>query len=517
MAKTAKIKKTVKSKNKTTHSSKKTSHFPKLSSAYGRIINSPLKAAVFSLVIGAIGTYILIISHAAAPTPPPAGGYFSLTPAGNWQSLPTDAQCAAQVHHSLWEPRSANNAANQTVPTNVQLRTWPYGSTSSEYNTWMLPRVTGNFRGTTDEIIQWASCKWGWPDDAVRAQMVIESYWYQNLLDSQGRTIYGSGFGDYTTDGTKCPAGYSPTTQYNSGGNILSGCPQSFGVLQSRWMDGNGPFGNFPATRDSTAFDIDFTIGTLRACYEGMETWLKQSGPGVYAAGDMWGCIGRWYSGDWHSAAADGYIAKVQQELNNKVWLSWADQSSSITDTSAPSAPSNPAVVAQSSTQINLSWTAAADNVGVTGYDIYRNNVKIATTAATTYSDSGLSPSTSYSYYLVARDAAGNISAASATATVITPAAPAPADTLAPVVKIISPANGATLGRTTNISASATDNTKVIKMQIYTDGTLRTTTTAGSISYSWATRRIATGDHTITVKAYDAAGNIGQSSIIVKK
>ncbi|MFA6494660.1 MAG: fibronectin type III domain-containing protein, partial [Candidatus Paceibacterota bacterium] len=61
--------------------------------------------------------------------------------------------------------------------------------------------------------------------------------------------------------------------------------------------------------------------------------------------------------------------------------------------------------------QLNLSWSASTDNVGVTGYKIYRNDVQIGTTATLAYSDTGLSPATSYTYKVAAYDAVGNISA----------------------------------------------------------------------------------------------------------
>ncbi len=79
-------------------------------------------------------------------------------------------------------------------------------------------------------------------------------------------------------------------------------------------------------------------------------------------------------------------------------------------DTTAPSAPSGLTATPQSSSQINLAWTAATDNVGVTGYRIFRNDLQIATSATTSYNDSGLTANTTYSYAVEAYDAAGNTS-----------------------------------------------------------------------------------------------------------
>src|SRR5439155_493520 len=98
-------------------------------------------------------------------------------------------------------------------------------------------------------------------------------------------------------------------------------------------------------------------------------------------------------------------------------------------DTTPPSAPA--ALTATASTSaysIALAWPAATDDVGVTGYRMERclgpecaTFTQVATPPGTTYSDTGLAPSTSYSYQVKAVDAAGNVSTASATATASTP------------------------------------------------------------------------------------------------
>jgi chitodextrinase len=89
---------------------------------------------------------------------------------------------------------------------------------------------------------------------------------------------------------------------------------------------------------------------------------------------------------------------------------------SSTSDTQAPSVPTNLAARAVSSSQINLSWTASTDNVGVAGYRIYRDGALIATTQSPSYSNTGLTASTSYTYNVAAYDAKGNVSNQSASA-----------------------------------------------------------------------------------------------------
>lgn len=83
-------------------------------------------------------------------------------------------------------------------------------------------------------------------------------------------------------------------------------------------------------------------------------------------------------------------------------------------DTQPPSTPTGLSTTAYSSSQINLFWTASTDNVSVAGYKIYRNGTSVASVVSSTalsYSDTGLSAATSYSYTVAAYDAAGNVSA----------------------------------------------------------------------------------------------------------
>jgi len=79
-------------------------------------------------------------------------------------------------------------------------------------------------------------------------------------------------------------------------------------------------------------------------------------------------------------------------------------------DTQAPTTPANLTVTGTTASTAALSWAAATDNVGVTGYDVFRNGTRVATPAGTSFTDTGLAPSTQYTYTVRARDAAGNLS-----------------------------------------------------------------------------------------------------------
>lgn len=86
-------------------------------------------------------------------------------------------------------------------------------------------------------------------------------------------------------------------------------------------------------------------------------------------------------------------------------------------------------------------------------------------------------------------------------------------DTVEPVVAISSPVDGAKIGNKTAIKASATDNVGVIRYEIWIDGVLK----ANTNTYSWNSRSASPGLHTITVKAFDAAGNWGQKTHLVTR
>ncbi|SFQ78153.1 discoidin domain-containing protein [Amycolatopsis rubida] len=82
-------------------------------------------------------------------------------------------------------------------------------------------------------------------------------------------------------------------------------------------------------------------------------------------------------------------------------------------DTQPPTAPSNLAAAEIGSNSVGLTWAAATDNVGVSGYEVLRDGKSVATSTSTSYTDNGLSPDTGYTYTVRAKDAAGNASPAS--------------------------------------------------------------------------------------------------------
>ncbi|MFJ8884128.1 glycoside hydrolase family 6 protein [Streptomyces sp. NPDC102402] len=120
-------------------------------------------------------------------------------------------------------------------------------------------------------------------------------------------------------------------------------------------------------------------------------------------------------AGHWFSAQFQQLIANAYPPLDGS-------GGGNDDDTTAPTVPTGLKVTTKSSGSVSLSWTASTDNTAVTGYDVYRGSAKVGSATSTSYTDSGLTASTAYSYTVRAKDAAGNVSAASAAVSATTEA-----------------------------------------------------------------------------------------------
>src|SRR6267143_1311149 len=170
---------------------------------------------------------------------------------------------------------------------------------------------------------------------------------------------------------------------------------------------------------------------------------------------------------------------------------------SALPDTTPPSIPGGLTAVAVSGSRINLSWNASTDNVGVAGYKVLRGGVQIATTSALTYADTGLSPSTAYSYTVAAYDTAGNTSAPSSAASATTQAATPPSIPTGLSATAIS-------GSQINQSWSAsTDPVGVTGYNVMRNGVLIAAVSA--LTYA-DTGLSPSTTYTYTVAAFNAAG-----------
>jgi len=185
----------------------------------------------------------------------------------------SDAAAAARVNRANWEPRKNNAQENRRRPSDEQLR--DFRRRSEMVNRF---HVTGRYRGTTDEILQWAARKWGFDPDLFRAVAAVESYWKMSAVGDGGL---------------------------------------SFGIFQMK----KTYHCCRPLSSKYTAFNADYYGAILRACYDGQQRWLNDVERGErYRAGDVWGSVGSWYAGRWRTATALDYIRRVQQTLRDEPW-----------------------------------------------------------------------------------------------------------------------------------------------------------------------------------------------------
>lgn len=243
---------------------------------------------------------VLIVAGQALPiqaksTKPSAAGYFRMLSPGQAGNR-TEIDCWSLIHYSSWEPRPGNVWANNTyAPQPLTLEDFPAWDDS--WNTFYKPRITGNFSGTTDEIIQWVACKWGISDNLLRAWAYIESNWKQPKLGAYLPITWGL-----------CVPGH-----------MADSCPTAFGILQTVWYYhpfGQEPFGAWPWIEKSTAFTLDLAAAEFRGCYDGLSAYM---GP---TAGDVWGCIASWRTRTYKPGGGS-YAARVKMANQTRPWLKW--------------------------------------------------------------------------------------------------------------------------------------------------------------------------------------------------
>lgn len=190
-----------------------------------------------------------------------------------------------------------------------------------------------------------------------------------------------------------------------------------------------------------------------------------------------------------------------------------------VQDTIPPSTPTNVTVTGTMSSNsfyghvvLAISWTASTDNVGVAGYEVYRNGAQITQSTSSPVTGTSVTDTVApgtYTYTVAAYDAAQNFSnrSASVTATVVVDAIPPTTPTNVSAEQIS--------GSSVNLTwASSTDNVGVAGYQIYRNGSLLTTTPGSP----YADNGLASGSnvsYVYRVAAYDAAGNVSPQSVPV--
>lgn len=174
--------------------------------------------------------------------------------------------------------------------------------------------------------------------------------------------------------------------------------------------------------------------------------------------------------------------------------------------TSAPSQPKRLFSGAGTYSHVELSWAPSTDDGGVAGYDVYRNNRRIATVTGTSFTDASVGSASEY--YVQAVDGAGSLSAPSMRVWFPAPSS-ASADSAPPTASITAPFDAAAVSDAITISALASDNEGVSRVELFVDGKLLVTKTSAPYSFTWDTTTVSNGTHWLYARAYDAAGNYG--------
>jgi hypothetical protein len=246
--------------------------------------------------------------------------------------LPSDAQCATWVQaNPIAESRPSNALYNLTRGKTLKLPFF-YGS-DARANSQIATRVSGNFVGTTEEIIRWGACKWGIDENVVKAVAVQDSDWQQahragetHLAEAiNAAALYGNPVPPFQSaecsHNTMPGATLTPVALTANNSGISPSCSRDWGVLQVNYEQHPS---TWPQAEASTAMNVDVALSVVRACYQGYEKWLStktvDAGMKAYAKGDLMGCVGRYKSGLWHDAAAERYIAQINTQLFDKVW-----------------------------------------------------------------------------------------------------------------------------------------------------------------------------------------------------
>jgi hypothetical protein len=225
----------------------------------------------------------------------------------------------------------------------------------------------------------------------------------------------------------------------------------------------------------------------------------------------------------WNTSAPTSFTFTAEGSKTAYAWAKdaagnvSASRSATVTitlpDVAAPTLSSFTMPATSTSLTVPVSGLVAADTFGVTGYMITESATAPAATAAgwsatapTSYTFSAEGAKTAYAW---AKDAAGNVSAGrSAYVSILLP------DITAPVVSIPSPFSGAIVNGTISVTVGVSDNVAVTKVEFYVNGNLKASNTSPPYSFNWDSTAVTNGAYYLTAKAYDAAGNIGQSSSV---
>ncbi len=378
------------------------------------------------------------------------------------------------------------SAPSNTVTTTTQAVTFQDGFESGSFGLWT--KTYGGMSVQSSNVLS--------GDYAARATTTGDATWaYKTLATARSDLYFRVWFNMLNQGGNNV---YIQRFRTSDGSSILGAYVSSAGKLAYRDdIAGVSRTSSTLVTPGWHQLQVHLTINTTNGSAGQTEVWLDGTKVDSLSRSENLGTarVGRLQIGDnstgrTYDLAFDDVAADTQ----------YIDTS----DTEAPEPPTGLTGSAVSPTEIDLRWSPATDNVGVTGYDVYRGNSLLASLGAeTTYRDTSGTPGTTYTYTVRARDAAGNVSAASAGLTVSTPP-----DTTAPTVSVTAPADGSTAHGTVTLSADASDDIGVEEVDFLVNGVVVGTAYEGPpYTIYWDSSTVPDGSVTLTARAEDSSGN----------
>ena len=233
-----------------------------------------------------------------------SGPYYSLLAPRT--AMPSASGCAKGAKDDTFEPVPQNAPENEYKISAADLATYKNEASAGEGGApgSYLMKVNGQFTGTTDAILKWASCKWGFDENVTRATAVNETHWRQTEL---GDVDNGISLGILQIKTRDYPSTCESVASSQNTANVTN--PDCYSY-------------------QSTAFTADYKLAQQRACFDGEINYLTSetppSGYPTYPNGTpeemMWGCVGWWYSGHWFDSGALNYISEVQGYLSAQTW-----------------------------------------------------------------------------------------------------------------------------------------------------------------------------------------------------
>jgi chitodextrinase len=330
----------------------------------------------------------------------------------------------------------------------------------------------------------------------------VSGYTVYNGSSSVGST----GATSFTVSGLTCGTNYTLSVDaYDAAGNrsakasvgtATAACPAADTTAPS------APTGLAVSSPTQTSITLSWNASTDSVGVAGYGRY--RNGSLVSNGGGTSFTFGGLTCGTSYTLAVDAYDAAGNRSSASSLTAS----TTACPDTQAPSTPGGLSASGATQTAITLSWNASGDNVGVTGYDRYRNDSLVSSGTGTSYTFTGLSCGTTYTLAVDAYDAAGNRSG-KGSVSASTAACPA-ADTTPPTVPQGQQITATTATSVTMVWLASTDNVGVAGYRVYLNNTLMGSTQ--NLTYTF-TGLVCGTTYTVALEAYDAAGNASNRAL----